>query len=122
MGQRLGPPGGQRLRPRVPKEDGALRTWDRPTQPAAGTTEAYCRAVGIPFIAEALAWEEGERSEVSWYGEGTGPWHDNLRASTGIQKPKTEYPPIEDDPRLVEFYERALPLYEDMLAHAVRPA
>ena len=87
----------------------------------AGTTAAYCAAVGIPFLPDALEWEQGERSEVSWYGEGTGPWHDNLRASTGIQKPKTEYPPIEDDPRLVEFYERSLPLYEAMLAHAITP-
>ena len=87
----------------------------------AGSTAAYCAAVGIPFLPEALEWEQGERAEVSWYGEGTGPWHDNLRASTGIQKPKTEYPPIEDDPRLVEFHERCQPLYEAMLAHALKP-
>lgn len=54
--------------------------------------------------------------------EGTGPWHDNLRASTGIQRPEIEYPPIDDEPRLVEFYERSLPLYETMLAHAITPA
>lgn len=87
----------------------------------AGTTAAFCAAVGIPFLADALRWEEGDRSEVSWYGEGTGPWHDNLRASTGIQKPTTQYPPIEDDPRLVEFHERSVPLYEAMLAHTIRP-
>jgi hypothetical protein len=86
-----------------------------------GTTAAYCAAVGIPFLPDALEWEAGERDEVSWYGEGTGPWHDNLRASTGIQKPKTAYPPIEDDPRLVEFYERSLPFYQAMLAHAITP-
>ncbi len=87
----------------------------------AGTARGYCDAVGIPFIAEALEWEAGDRSEVSWYGEGTGPWHDNLRESTGIQKPKTTYPPLEENPRLFELYERAVPLYEDMLAHAFSP-
>ncbi len=35
----------------------------------AGTAQAYCSAVGIPFIAEALEWESGDRSEVNWYGE-----------------------------------------------------
>ncbi len=82
-----------------------------------GTVRAYCRAVGIEHRAEALSWEAGERTEVGWYGEGTGPWHDNLRASTGISRPTTEYPPIDDDPRLVEFLERATVHYEALLAH-----
>ncbi len=87
----------------------------------AGTTRAYCEAAGIPFIAEALEWDAGERSEVSWYNEGSGAWHDNLRASTGIQKPTTSYPPLEENPRLMEMYERALPLYADLRAHAFEP-
>ena len=86
-----------------------------------GIARAYCAAVGIPFIAEALEWEAGDRSEVSWYNEGTGAWHDNLRESTGIQKPTTTYAPLEENPRLFELYERAVPLYEDMLAHAFAP-
>ena len=88
---------------------------DRPED----TTRAYCAAVGIPFLAEALSWEEGERPEVGWYGEGTGPWHDDLRASTGISRPTTEHPPIDDDPRLVEMLERSTPYYEALLAHRV---
>lgn len=83
----------------------------------AEATRAYCEAVGIRFVPEALEWNEGDRTEVSWYGEGTGPWHDELRQSTGIQRPTTEYPPIEDDARLMELYEEALPLYEAMLRH-----
>ncbi len=85
----------------------------------SGTTAAYCDAVGIPFVSEALEWEAGERSEVSWYNEGTGAWHDNLRQSTGIQKPKTSYRPLSETPRLHELYERALPLFTDMAAHAI---
>jgi len=85
------------------------------------TARAYCEAVGIPFIVEALEWDAGDRSEVSWYGEGTGPWHDNLRESTGIQRPTTEYPPIKNNARLYEFYERSLPLFEDLHAHRFEP-
>lgn len=85
------------------------------------TVRAYCAAVDIDFRPEALSWEEGDRSEVAWYGEGTGPWHDNLRASTGIARPNTEYPPIEDDPRLVEFLERATIHHKALLAHRMEP-
>ena len=88
---------------------------DRPAQ----ATRAFCHAVGIDFRPGALEWDAGDRREVSWYGEGTGPWHDTLRESTGIQKPTTTYPPLEETPRLVELYEEALPLYEDLLAHAL---
>ena len=109
-----------RLFHRIADRDGAappvLSSADLLDDPT-GATKAYCAAVGIDFRPEALEWDEGERSEVSWYGEGTGPWHDNLRQSTGIQKPKTVYPPLEDDPRLVELYEEARPLYDELLAH-----
>ena len=87
----------------------------------AGTTMAYCRAVGIDFVEKALSWEEGDRSEVSWYGEGTGPWHDNLRQSTGIAKPSTSYPPLEDDTHLLDFYERSLPHHAALWEHRLIP-
>lgn len=87
-----------------------------------GTARAYCERVGIDFLPEALEWDAGDRSEVSWYGEGTGPWHDNLRQSTSIERPKTSYPPLEEDPRLYELYERALPLYEELHVHRLQPA
>ena len=71
-------------------------------------------------MPEALEWEAGERKEVSWYGEGTGPWHDSLRQSTGIKPQKTSYPPLEDNPRLMDLYQRALPYYEHLLAHKLK--
>ena len=85
------------------------------------TIRAYCDAVGIRFVAEVLEWSQGEPTEVSWYGEGAGPWHDKLRQSTGIQPPRTEYPPLEAIPRLYELYERCLPLYHAMAAHKLPP-
>ena len=87
----------------------------------AATVRAYCRAVEIEFIPEALAWEAGDRREVSWYGQGTGPWHEQLRASTGIVAPTTDYPPLEDTPRLLEFHERATPLFDELYSHRLRP-
>ena len=84
------------------------------------TVRAYCAATGIAFRGEALTWKAGDRSEVSWYGEGTGPWHDTLRESTGIQAPTTSYPPLDETPRLHELYERSLPLFEELYDHRVR--
>ena len=81
------------------------------------TIAVYCAAVGIEFNADALHWEAGERKEVAWYGEGTGPWHDALRQSTGIKPPKTKYPPIEEDARLMKIYEECLPDYQAIQAH-----
>jgi hypothetical protein len=54
---------------------------------------------------------------LSWYGEGTGSWHDKLRQSTGIRPQKSDYPPLVDNPRLVELYEKSLPHYKSMLEH-----
>ena len=50
---------------------------------------AWCEAMGIPFIAEALRWTPGERQEVSWWDGGS--FHENLRNSWGLEsKPRTE--------------------------------
>ena len=114
-----------RLFHRIADRDGVappLMYSDDLIEEPAGTVRAYCAAVGIPFVAEALEWEPGDRREVSWYGEGTGPWHDQLRQSTGFGRPKTDYPPLEDSERLVDLYERSLPLFEDLLAHRLVPA
>ena len=109
-----------RLFDRIAERDGVappvMASDDLLANPAA-TTRAYCAAVGIEFIPEALEWKAGEREEVSWYGEGTGPWHDSLRQSTGIKPQKTSYPPLEENPRLMDLYARALPYYQQLLAH-----
>ncbi len=109
-----------RLFDRIAERDGAappvMASDDLLADPAA-TTRAYCAAVGIEFKPEALEWEPGEREEVSWYGEGTGPWHDTLRQSSGIKAQKSNYPPLEDDPRLMDLYERSLPHYEHLLQY-----
>ena len=75
--------------------------------------EAYCNATGIPFIAEALSWESGDREEVSWYDGGS--WHDNLRDSAGLKPQARKYIDISDAPaRVQEIYATCLPHYEQL--------
>jgi len=63
-----------------------------------GIVRHYCTAAGIPFIEEALAWDAGERREVSWYDKGS--WHDNLKSSTGLSPQKTAYVAIDHNDHL----------------------
>ena len=78
-----------------------------------GIVEAYCNATGIPFIAEALSWESGDREEVSWYDGGS--WHDNLRDSAGLKPQARKYIDISDAPaRVQEIYATCLPHYEQL--------
>ncbi|MDJ0937189.1 MAG: hypothetical protein QNI93_17535, partial [Kiloniellales bacterium] len=73
--------------------------------------EAYCRAVGLPFMPEALTWEPGARQEVSWYDGGS--WHGNLRDSDGLKPQPRDYIDIAEAPdRVKEIYEIVLPHYQ----------
>ena len=79
----------------------------------AGIVRAWCEAVGIPFLPDALSWEPGDRSEVSWYDGGS--WHANLRNSDGLKPQKRNAVDIHDAPNKVqEIYQVALPHYEYM--------
>ena len=81
-----------------------------------GIVEAYCNAVGLPFLLEALSWEPGARDEVSWYDGGS--WHQNLRDSDGLKPQPRQYLDISEAPdRVKEIYEIVLPHYERLHAH-----
>ncbi len=83
----------------------------------AGMVEAWCAAVGIPFEAEALSWEPGDRNEVSWWDNGS--FHSNLRNSDGLKpQPRTSADISEAPPRVQELVASILPHYEHM--HASR--
>ena len=81
---------------------------------------SWCRAVGIPFIEEALSWEPGARDEVSWWDGGS--FHANLRDSDGLKpQARSQYIKIEEAPdRVKEVYERVIPHYEHMHAHRLK--
>ncbi len=80
----------------------------------AGIVEAWCKAVGLPFIESALSWEPGARDEVSWWDGGS--FHANLRNSDGLKpQPRKSYINIDEAPaRVQDVYQRVLPHYEFM--------
>ena len=83
-----------------------------------GIVEAYCNAVGIPYIEEALSWEPGKRDEVSWYDDGS--WHANLRDSDGLKAQPRRYIDIAEAPnRVKEIYQTVLPHYEHLYQYRV---
>ena len=83
-----------------------------------GIVEAYCKAVGIPYIEEALSWEPGQRDEVSWYDGGS--WHANLRDSTGLEAQPRQYIDISEAPeRVQEIYETVLPHYQHLYQYRI---
>ncbi|MEM8813300.1 MAG: sulfotransferase family protein [Pseudomonadota bacterium] len=78
--------------------------------------EAWCEAVGIPFIPEALHWEPGARPEVSWYDDGS--WHDSLKNSDGLKPQPRTYGSVEEaEPHVKQTYEQALPHYSHLYSH-----
>ena len=84
-----------------------------------GMVEAWCNAVGIPFMARALSWEPGARDEVSWWDGGS--FHANLRNSDGLKPQKRKYVDISDAPdRVQEIHAAVLPHYEHLHGHRLR--
>ncbi|MEL6574710.1 MAG: sulfotransferase family protein [Pseudomonadota bacterium] len=87
----------------------------------AAVVEAWCRAVGIPFLPAALSWAPGARDEVSWWDGGS--FHANLRNSDGLKPQPRRYVDIAETPdRVQEVHARCLPHYDHLYAHRLRPA
>ncbi|MEL7210170.1 MAG: hypothetical protein AAGK32_18395, partial [Actinomycetota bacterium] len=77
-----------------------------------GMVEAWCRAVGIDFLPEALTWEPGMIEQwVRWRD-----WYEGVAASTGFRTPSAGPPPELGDARLEAIVERARPVYERLVA------
>ncbi len=83
--------------------------------------EAYCKAVGLPFIPEALSWEPGSRSEVRWYDGDDSIWHDTLRNSDGLKPQPRKASDLADLPQwLRELYHSFLPHYQHLHTHRLQ--
>jgi len=82
-------------------------------QKPEATIKAYCDAVGIPFIKEALEWEPKFRPELTnWDG---GTWVTNAMFSTGFKEQNTDnYVAVEDNQHLQNAYNFCLPYYEKL--------
>ncbi len=80
------------------------------------TVKAYCDAVGIPFLKEALEWEPKFRPELTnWDG---GTWVTNVMSSSGFKEQKRDnYVAVEDNEHLQNAYEFCLPYYEKLYEH-----
>jgi len=86
-----------------------------------GITAAFCEAVEIPFIPEALTWPAGgDPSEHSWWDGGS--FHANLAQSTGLTPQPRKYIDLEDAPeRVRRVYRRMMPHYQHLFDHRLRP-
>ena len=73
--------------------------------------ECYCQAIGIPYIAEALSWEPGSRSEVLWYDGDDSVWHETLKNSDGLKAQPGKTVDISELPQWLQ------DLYADFLPH-----
>ena len=85
----------------------------------AGTLRAYCRALGLPFMHEALEWNAA--LPEAW--RDVSAWHADLAASTGIAGLRSpDGPGLDAAPHLRDYYEHHVPFYERMRAHRLAPA
>jgi Sulfotransferase domain len=85
-----------------------------------GVTRAYCDAVGISFMPEAMHWEAG-RHIKEW--DSWKEWHVDATQSSGIQKNMESFDfGLDDKPRLREYYEYHLPFYEKLFAYRITAA
>ncbi len=85
-----------------------------------GIVAAYCEAVGIAYMPEALRWQPGERREVCWWDQGSS--HVNLARSDGLKPQKRSYPDVSRfSKRLDDIYRQSLPHYEHLYAQRLKP-
>ena len=83
---------------------------------------AYCSAIDIPFIPEALSWEPGARDEVLWYDGNDDVWHASLRDSDGLKPiPRKPANPADLPHNLASYYETFMGHYHGLYEHRILP-
>jgi hypothetical protein len=83
------------------------------------TMAAYCAAVDLPFMPEALTWEPGERYE--W--RRSARWHVDVSASSGFASRESRYTKtVESSDELARFAAHHLPFYEFLHAQRLNVA
>lgn len=82
------------------------------------TVRAYCSAVGIPFMPEALSWQPGMRPE--W--QATDRWHQSTSQTAGFTRRAGGGAEVVDaNPVLRAYLDYHLPYYELLRAAALQP-
>ena len=85
----------------------------------AATMAAYCAAVELPFIADALHWQPGHRPE---WGR-SARWHEDAAASSSFQAPvRRNRHGLATHPEIARFAARHAAYYEDLHRHRLRIA
>lgn len=83
------------------------------------TMAAYCAAVGLPFIPEALTWEPGDRPDWRRFAR----WHVDAAASSRFERRGRVYPQtVENSAKLSRFAAHHLPFYEKLYAERLNIA
>jgi Sulfotransferase domain len=76
---------------------------------------AYCAAVGIPYLPQALAWRPGDRPD--W--QPSARWHEQAAASSGFTRTGARHRlDVESDSTLRGYLDHHLPYYQAL--HAAR--
>ena len=83
--------------------------------------KAYCKNIDINFIPEAMTWEadNAKDSNPTWNADDHG-FHDSLKSSTGFQKQKRVYPPLESSEDMMRLYKLSMPHYEALYENRLR--
>jgi hypothetical protein len=91
-----------------------LRSEDLLRDPST-QVEAFCTAVGLPFLPGALHWTPGDRPEWQRHRG----WHvDTINSSGFTANANTYRATVDNHPLLRSFYDHHYPFYERIVAHA----
>lgn len=74
---------------------------------------AWCRAVDIPFLPEALTWAPGMVDQWTRWRE----WYTGAAESTGFVGPRTRSSDQAVDPRVAEVAARSRATYDELVTH-----
>ena len=77
--------------------------------------KAYCEAVGLPYLPEALRWTPGDRPEWQRHRG----WHLDTINSSGFTADRNVYKEtVDNHPMLRSFYDHHYPFYERIVQYA----
>ena len=82
----------------------------------AAEVEAFCAAVGLPFLPGALHWSPGDRPEWQRHRG----WHlDTINSSGFTASGNRHQATVDNHPRLRAFYDHHYPFYQRIIEHAL---
>ncbi len=88
---------------------------ERLVRDPARVIEAYCEAVGLPFLPAALNWAPTDQPEWRRHRK----WHTDTIRSTGFFRSEKTYPATVDNSAVLKsFYDHHYPFYERIIQHA----